>query len=202
MLLDHLAVAGETVEEAVSHVEESLGVKMLPGGNHLHFGTHNQLLGLADGLYLEAIAIDPNAESLGYARWFDLDRFQGPARLHNWICRVDDLDTKLAELDVDAGQPVALARGDLKWRMAVPASGILPFENLFPALIQWDVACTPGDLLARSGCALIRVEIAHPDAETLTAAIGFEDSRIAIEIGSRAMRAIFETPHGKRVLSC
>ena len=68
MRLDHLAVAGETLAEAVAHVEEALGVKMGPGGEHAHFGTHNQLIGLADGLYLEAIAANPVAAALPYPR--------------------------------------------------------------------------------------------------------------------------------------
>ena len=30
-----------------------------------------------------------------------------------------------------------LSRGDLRWQMAVPGDGILPFDNMFPALMQW-----------------------------------------------------------------
>ena len=144
MQLDHIAIAGETLEAAVAHVEEALGVPLLPGGKHVHFGTHNQLLGLADGLYLEAIAIDPSAPALDYPRWFDLDRFEGKPRLNNWICRSDDLEAELARLPKGAGRPVALQRGDLRWRMAVPETGILPLSGSFPALIQWDVDVLPG----------------------------------------------------------
>ncbi len=57
MLLDHLAVSGETLEAAQNYVEEALGVSMQTGGEHAVFHTHNKLMGLADGLYLEAIAI-------------------------------------------------------------------------------------------------------------------------------------------------
>jgi len=43
-----------------------LGVPFQPGGRHDVFGTHNALLGLADGLYIEAIAIaiDPDAPQM------------------------------------------------------------------------------------------------------------------------------------------
>ena len=151
MIFDHLAVAGETLEAAVAHVEEALGVKMGPGGQHVHFGTHNRLIGLEDGLYLEAIAIDPDAAPLGYARWFDLDRFAGAPRIGNWICRVDDLEARLRDLPKGAGQPVALTRGDLRWLMAVPEDGILPCDGGFPALIEWQVDKIPGESLPSSG---------------------------------------------------
>ncbi len=85
MILDHIAVSGTTLPEAVAAVEEALGVRMQPGGEHAVFHTHNALLGLADGLYLEAIAINPDAPVPERPRWFDLDRFAGPARLTNWI---------------------------------------------------------------------------------------------------------------------
>ncbi|MDA5555200.1 VOC family protein [Shimia sp. MMG029] len=200
MQLDHLAVAAENLAEAVAHVEEALGVAMGPGGEHAHFGTHNQLIGLADGLYLEAIAANPAADALPYPRWFDLDRLSGGARLGNWICRSDDLEAELARLDVDAGKPIALARGDLRWRMAVPDSGVLPFDNRFPALIQWDVAVTPAELLPASGVALSRLEVAHPEAAALEAAVGLSDARVVFVEGPSELRATFDTPHGTRVL--
>ncbi|MCP4208543.1 MAG: VOC family protein [Shimia sp.] len=200
MTLDHLAVAGETLQEAVAHVEEALGVKMGPGGEHAHFGTHNQLIGLADGLYLEAIAANPAAETLPYPRWFDLDRLEGAPRLGNWICRTDDMDAELARLDVNAGNVVHLTRGDLRWRMAVPDSGALPYDNRFPALIQWDVAVTPAEILTPSGVALVQLEVVHPEAEDLRATVGLGDPRVVYSAGASALRATFDTPHGRRVL--
>lgn len=201
MQLDHIAIAGETLEAAVAHVEDALGVSLLPGGKHAHFGTHNRLLGLADGLYLEAIAIDPDAPPLPYPRWFDLDRFSGAPRLGNWICRCDDLDATLSALTAEAGTPVALTRGDLAWRMAVPSTGILPGDGCFPALIEWNVEKIPGDLLPASGCRLTRLEVAHPEADWLRETVPLQDARVAFVTGPREMRATFDTPHGQRSLS-
>ncbi|MGR3714201.1 MAG: VOC family protein [Shimia sp.] len=198
--LDHLAVAGESLEAAVAHVEDALGVAMGPGGQHAHFGTHNRLLGLGDGLYLEAIAIDPTAAALPYKRWFDLDRLSGAPKLGNWICRSDDLVGDVAHVAEDVGQPVALTRGDLRWRMAVPESGALPYDDMFPALMQWDVAVTPAALLAPSGCRLMRLEVAHPEASALRDVVALADARVVFVQGAAALRAEFETPHGRRVL--
>lgn len=203
MKLDHIAVAGATRAEATMAVEEALGVALQPGGAHPAFGTHNALLGLADGLYLEAIAIDPAAPPPDRPRWFDLDRFSGRARLTNWICASEDLDAELAALGPGVGDPLALTRSDLQWRMAVPASGVLPFDNLHPALIEWQSPVHPSDMLAVSGCALHRLIVCHPEAQALASYLAphLQDVRIAFDSGPALLRAEIDTPHGIRVLT-
>ena len=89
-----------------------MGAALLPGGRHPKFGTHNRLLGLADGLYLEVIAPDPSAQISG-PRWFGLDHAPTTPRWGNWICRSDDLDAARAL----TGPVVAMARGDLRWQI-------------------------------------------------------------------------------------
>ncbi len=200
MELDHFAIAANTLAEATAHVEEALGVPLQPGGEHAVFGTHNRLLGLADGLYLEAIAIDPEATPERQPRWFDLDRFDGAARITNWICRSRDLDSTLAALPVDAGAPVSLTRGDLSWQMAVPKSGILPYDNIFPALIQWQ-GPHPAPRLTQQGCSLRRLVVSHPEAQALAELLPLDDARVVFEPGPAALRAEIDTPHGLRHLS-
>lgn len=203
MQLDHIAVAGATLAEASEAVEAALGVALQPGGRHDVFGTHNRLLGLADGLYLEAIAADPDTPAPTRPRWFDLDRFAGPPRLTNWVCRCPDLEAELAQLPAGAGSPVDLRRGDLRWRMAVPEDGRLPFDNCLPALIQWQTDTHPAKVLTQAGCRLKRLVVTHPDAAGLQSALEpvFSDARVIIEQGSAAgLMAEIETPHGVRVL--
>ncbi|MCV3272950.1 VOC family protein [Roseobacter sinensis] len=203
MRLDHLAVAGETLEQAQARVEEALGVPMQPGGEHAVFHTHNALLGLEDGLYLEAIAVNPAAPAPERARWFDLDRFRGSARLTNWICQVSDLPMALGDLPAGMGQPVALRRAALRWRMAVPESGGLPFDNCAPALIQWDTPIHPAQMLEPRGVRLRRLTVQHPEADALRALFGsrLQDDRLYFDAGAPALVADFETPHGPRTLS-
>lgn len=201
--LDHIAVSGTDLDAATAAVEAALGVPLQPGGRHDLFGTHNRLLGLEDGLYLEAIAIDPQAETPMRTRWFDLDRLDGPPRLSNWICRTGDLDTVLADLP-GAGTPVALRRGALEWDMAVPADGRLPFDNLHPALIRWRTAQHPAATLVASGCRLRQLTVIHPEAVALRDALAahLDDARVVFEPGDAPrLVASFDTPHGPRELA-
>lgn len=202
LILDHLAVSALTLDEGTAAVEAALGVSLAPGGQHPHMATHNRLLSLGPDLYLEVIAADPAQPRPAWPRWFDLDRFTGPPRLTNWICRCDDITAELALSPPGTGTPVALARGDFRWQMAVPATGILPFDNAFPALIQWEGTAHPAPRLPDIGIRLTRLEIVHPDAAALGAALEhrLHDPRVILIPGPQAMRATFATPHGDRHL--
>ncbi len=201
MRLDHIAIAGRTLEEAVDWTESSLDVPLQSGGAHQVYGTHNRLLGLEDGVYLEAIASDPSTPPLPYARWFDLDRFEGPPRLSNWICQVPDLDAALVDLP-QAGQAIQLSRGALRWRMAVPISGVLPYDNCFPALIEWQTPVHPSAVLTDHGCRLQRLTVSHPKAEALrnNLAPHLEGGVVRFETGPCGLSAEIETRSGVKHL--
>lgn len=195
---DHVAVAGETLAAATDYAQSALGVPLQQGGEHAVFHTHNTLLGLEDGLYFEAIAINPDAPTPDRARWFDLDNFAGAARLTNWICRCDDLEAVLADLPEGFGEPVDLQRGDLRWRMAVPTSGILPYDNCAPALIEWIGDAHPAAGLTQQGCRLTSLQVHHPNAPALGALLApiLSDARISFHPGPARLVAGFDTPQG------
>jgi hypothetical protein len=200
--LDHLAIVAGRLEDGVAEVERSLGVTMAGGGKHPLMGTHNRLLGLGD-LYLEVIAIDPDAPAPTPPRWFDMDRFRGPPRLTNWVAGCVDLGAEVALGPEGIGHPMALQRSDFRWQMAVPDDGLLPFDGAFPALIQWEGIAHPARALPDHGLRLTRLEIAHPRAPALrTALVGrLEDPRIVIlDAPVVALRATIDTPLGPRRL--
>lgn len=202
MRLDHLAVSAATLADGVAAVEAALGVALAPGGVHPHMGTHNRLLALGD-LYLEVIAPDPAAPRPLWPRWFDLDRFSGPPRLTNWIAACDDLEAEIARGPDGVGTPVALERGDLRWRMAVPATGRLPFDDAFPALIEWQGSAHPTQRLPEAGVRLTRLEVTHPRAEALAGALAgrLDDPRVVLLAGPvKRLLAEFQTPSGPRHL--
>ena len=200
--LDHLAVAASTLEEGVAVVEEALGVSLAGGGEHPLMATHNRLLGLGD-VYLEVISVNSEAPAPAHPRWFDLDNFNGAPRLTNWICRTQDMAAAVTAAPDGVGVPVELERADLRWQMAVPADGKLPFQNAYPALIQWHGAAHPAVRLPESGCRLLMLEVIHPQAEALKASLDgmFTDPRVCFSQGDVASyRAQIRTPHGVREL--
>lgn len=197
--LDHLAVVYSDLAEGTGWAEEALGVSFQAGGTHARYGTHNRLLGLGPDVYLEVIAPDPGAASQG-PRWFGLDAISGPPRLGNWIVACDDLDAALAAGPEGAGEAVALERGDLRWRIAVPADGSLPMAGGWPTLIEWAPATRhPATRLADCGLRLRRLTIRHPRATAIAASLAaqLDDPRIAFEPApSPALTASFLTPEG------
>ncbi len=201
--LDHLAVSAATLPEATLQLESCMGLDSVPGGQHAHFATHNTLMGCGPDFYLEAIATDPSAPNPPYPRWFALDQFDGPPRLTNWILACDDLDAALAVLGPGFGEPVSLQRGDFKWRMAVPATGVLPFDGMAPALIQWDGDAHPAPRLPDSGARFLGLQVRHPDASAMAELLTplLDDDRVTYVEGAAGMMAAFETPDGVRKLS-
>ena len=203
MELDHLVVAGETLEDAVRFSEGALGLPLVAGGEHVHFGTHNRVLGLEGREYFEAISVNPEAGVLGRPRWFGLDHFSGPARLITWVCRVESLERAL-EIWPEAGEVVALSRGELRWRMAVPEGGRLSYGGVMPLLIEWDGDVHPCDGLGSCGLGIGRLTLAHPDAGRageLLERLGLKDNRIEVSEGDApAIGAALSGPSGHKRL--
>lgn len=202
--LDHLAVSARTLEEGTEYVEEALGVPLAAGGCHDVMATHNRLLHLGPGLYLEVIAINPDAPAPARSRWFDLDHFEGPPQLTNWIVRCETLAEVLPKAPSGVGRPMELCRGDLAWEMAVPEDGKLPFDGAFPALIAWQQGVHPAARLPEANCRLLGLEVIHPQARALRAALAglLDDPRVVISEGAeKALRATIRCPKGEVVLT-
>lgn len=197
--LDHLAVSARPLDEGVARIEAALGVSMAGGGQHRAMGTHNRLLSLGD-LYLEVIAVNPAAPAPDRPRWFDLDRFTGPPRLTTWIIATDDMDSALAAGPAGWGTPLALARGDFRWQMAVPDDGRLPFDGTCPALIQWHGTLHPAAALPDRGLRLNRLTVSHPEAPALRAALRLDDPRLHFVAGPPGLAAVIDTPRGPVIL--
>jgi len=203
LTLDHIAIATTALDQGVADAEAALGLSLSPGGQHQEMGTHNRLLSLGPEEYMEVIAIDPNGTEPGQPRWFDLDSFTGPTRAHTWICRCPDLDAALAKAPKGSGVPWDLARSDLRWRMAVPVDGKLPFDNLFPALIEWQGEAHPAPRLPDAGIRLTALRLHSPKAPALRAALDalFSDDRVAVlEAPEPRLEAVLATPNGEVTL--
>jgi hypothetical protein len=203
LTLDHVAICTTDLARGAADVEAALGLTLAPGGQHAAMGTHNRLLSLGPEEYLEVIAIDPDGTAPNQPRWFDLDNFAGATRATTWICQCPDLDAALAAAPGGVGVPWALERGDLKWRMAVPTTGKLPFDGLFPALIEWQGAAHPAPRLPEAGVRLTKLRLISPQADALRAALAamIDDARIEVVMGDApAMQVTLGTPKGDVLL--
>jgi len=156
---DHLIVAARTLEEGAAWIESKLGVAMAPGGKHALMGTHNRLLSLGPGQFLEVIAVDPEAPPPLRPRWFELDApamrerlARGPALIH-WVERTGDLEAELRDY-AERVEVLALSRGPYRWRIGVPGDRRLPRGGALPTLIEWQGGLHPADALPPSGCRL------------------------------------------------
>lgn len=205
LTLDHIAVAARSLDEGLAHVEAALGVAMPAGGEHREMGTHNHLLRLGDGLFLEVIAINPAAPSPPRARWFDLDRFGDAApRLATWIVRTDDLGAALAGAPDSAGAAIPVSRGELTWHISVPQDGSMPFDGAYPTTIEWQPGPHPASHMPDLGFSLLGLKIEHPDAVVVNEHLGsaFDDARVDIEAGPQIrLTARIATPQGVRILT-
>src|SRR5436853_50841 len=71
--LDHLTVIAPSLAAGVAWVRDVLGIEAPRGGAHPLMGTHNHLLRLGDDVFLEIVAVDPDAPRPSHRRWFGLD---------------------------------------------------------------------------------------------------------------------------------
>lgn len=166
-------------------------------------GTHNRLMSFGPKEYFEVIAVNPDAVAPDQPRWFNLDNFKGQTRVTNWICRCPDIEAAIAAAPKGVGVPWQLQRGDLRWSMAVPKDGKLPFEGLFPALIQWHGDAHPAPMLQDSGVRLKELRLHSPDADALRAALGplLRDARVIVLAAETArIEAQLSTPDGDVIL--
>ncbi|MGE0358024.1 MAG: VOC family protein [Burkholderiales bacterium] len=185
LALDHLVVGARTLEEGTRWLEARVGAATVAGGRHARMGTHNRLLSLGEGTYLEIIAIDPQAPPPGRPRWFALDSpamadrlASGPVLIH-WVARTGDLDAARDAAPDLVGEALDLERGDYRWRIGVRADGELPAGGAFPSLIQWLGERHPAAALPAAGCRLERLSVRTPDAAGLEArlrALGLAES--------------------------
>ena len=173
--LDHLVITTVDLAAACDECEARLGVRPEPGGTHPQFGTHNALLGLGKGAYVEIIAIDPDAEARPQYP-FNLAEVTG-SQACTFAVHPQDLDQSAASLLDEQGLAVGPAGPGsrstpegtvLNWRLTAPLaadpSGLVPF------LIDWQGGPSPADSIT-SQVELVGWGGSHPRPTTIAAAL-------------------------------
>jgi hypothetical protein len=136
--IDHLVIVVNDLDAAAADYRR-LGFTVVPGGRH-PVGSHNVLVSLADGSYVEIIAF--YREAPDHRWWSPLQRGE---RLVDYCLQTDDLkgDTeKFRAAGIDINDPVPWARTrpdgyELKWLLSLAQGrhrGVAPFliEDVTP----------------------------------------------------------------------
>lgn len=206
--IDHLTVTAPSLALGAEYVSRALGVALHPGGEHPRMGTHNLLLRLGDALFLEVIAVNPEATAPARPRWFGLDELapSSAPQLATWVARTDDIRATVAAIGEDLGLVETMTRGALQWLITIPSDGRLPLQGAAPALIEWQVPVHPAASLRDVGCSLRRFEVFHPEPArvgALLAQLGLEGAVQVSPLTAGAaphLLAHIDTPGGLRVL--
>ena len=214
--LDHIVIGAASLDAGVAWVEQQLGVKPVPGGQHVAMGTHNALLRLGVRCYLEVIAPDPEGRAPARPRWFSLDeadmqtRLAAAPQLITWVVRTPSLARACARVP-DLGEIMPMTRNAFRWKISVPESGALAWGGILPTAIQWEegddgVVHHPCDVLPESGCELLSLRLSHPAAVLGTGGIVglFRELRIAgpvdLKSGPKSLVALIRSPRGEVAL--
>jgi len=204
-MLDHLVYAAPDLDQAIDDIERRLGVRPAPGGKHAGGLTHNALLSLGAGSYLELIApVRDSALTAGLP--FGLETVTEP-RLIAWAFSVDDIEGRVEAAKKKGYDPGAVASGgrdlpggsSLNWRLTnrpKPAG-----DGLVPFLIQWLSDPHPSKT-APSGCQFVLLRAEHPDPAGIEAV--FDALAVKMEAVSGPVPrliATLDTPNGRVELS-
>jgi len=218
--IDHLVVSARTLDEGTQYVADTLGVAPAGGGAHPSMRTHNRLLNLWGGAYLEVIAIDPAAAepAEARARLFALDdpavraRLEKGPYLSHWAARVErpkNLALWQAQYPQRIPRVVPMTRGDFTWSLTVADDGAFPAwqgagDGIVPSLIQWDTPRHPSDLLPETGLALKSLNGWHRQADAVAQQLQWLGARHLIVLqatdGEPSLSAEIETPAGLKTL--
>lgn len=205
---DHLVVTAPSLADGIKYIEQTLGVSPQAGGEHVRLGTHNALLKLGHGFYLEVIAINPAAPLPQRARWFGLDHLAAGSkpRLATWVVRTDDIEAAAAASAIALGAVEEMSRNALQWRITIPDDGRLVMDGVMPSLIQWNSSSHPTDNMPDLGCALVKLEGFHPEAEVILEnlkLLGLQ-SHVAMHVPAPGqtphLLALIQTPTGMHPL--
>ncbi|EHM02843.1 hypothetical protein HMPREF9946_00748 [Acetobacteraceae bacterium AT-5844] len=208
--LDHLTVIAPSLAEGVEHVRRCLDLDVPFGQRHAYMGTHNHLLQLGDTVYLEIVALDPDAKHPGRARWFGLDDqgrvrrdWDAGYRLRGWVARTDDIDGVLEGREAIFGRKVALPMDNPSFDFAIPDDGSLPLDGGAPCIIDRRGKPRSMASIADLGARLQGFSLEHPEAEaieTLLRGLSVDRPPVVMQSGRQCYRARIATPGGVREL--
>lgn len=191
--IDHILIPVADLADGARHLEQTYGLRALPGGRHPGVGTGNMIVPLGSS-YLELIAVVEPAEAGSPSALRVTNALRDGRTFVTWAARTDRLDALRARLQA-AGvarvvQNGARARPDgvmLRWRTL----SLVPFgePSVLPFIIEWGVppaqhpaAATVEHPSGARGIRRLRLGDPHPDEATrrLASLLGEEISTLVV----------------------
>ena len=210
MKIDHIAFAAQSLDQAHAYALQRFGVKLPAGGKHPLMGTHNLVTRIAPGIFLEFIAIDPEAPAPNRTRWFALDRLmqegklEDAPRLFGWVASLPGLASNA--IDSSQHELLEVSRGDLRWHFFHRKDGEADAGGCLPARIDWAGGNSPVDNMQDVGLHLNQFQLAHPEMAAIRAkldGLGWdaacpENRHVAFADAARpALTLVLDTPNGR-----
>jgi len=166
--VDHIVYVVPDLEEGMNLIEEKFGIRPVYGGQHKNQGTHNALLNLHRGAYLEILAVDKSNTSVKPPRWMGVDLIQEPM-VTRWAVRSDNIKADIQlfnKLGFPTGKLIAGSRKKsdgttLSWEMTSPS--FEPKVDLVPFIVDWKDSVHPTASLPEA-CVLADFSASHPQA--------------------------------------
>ncbi len=206
--LDHLVIAADTIQQGVDWLSEKFSVIIPAGGKHLRMGTHNCLMRIGEGIFLEIIAIDPALAAPDRPRWFGLDQrylqesIKIQPRLLTWAVNTENLRHLLKNSDFDYGDIEPMSRGYLDWLITIRKDGTLAADGAIPVLLQWNTSEHPSNQMQYLDCELEQLKIICPYAYWLEDKLKFIGVRHLVAVhhssdtATTRLHAKLRTPNG------
>ena len=211
MKLDHIAFAAQSLDQAHAYASRLFGVALPVGGKHPLMGTHNLVTRIAPGVFLEFIAIDPEAPPPNRTRWFALDRLRQEGKLEEaprlcgWVASLPDLARNNA-IKSPQHELLEVSRGDLRWHFFHRKDGEAEAGGCVPAMIDWAGGQSPADKMQDVGIRLNRFQLAHPEMAVIRAkfdGLGWDASAPEnrhvefVDAARPALTLVLDTPNGQ-----
>jgi hypothetical protein len=156
--IDHFLLGINNLEKGILEFEKLTGIKPVYGGVHPNIGTHNALVSLKDGSYLEIIAPEDPSKKLsgpfsGFENMNDL-------KLFGWAIGTTQLKEVKNYLELNKIENTGIVPGTRKTKNGEA----LKWETIFisqenamsvnPFFIQWEKSSVHPSLTATLGCEL------------------------------------------------